>query len=110
VHGAVCGGGHGEVFSGTIGGACVGQAQTAVAMGEGDLCGQVHPYRAGPRGQTQHPRGRVICAVRSILTEQAQEGKHNIHGGGISVRSGPSLQGRPQRANTTSTGEGDLCG
>jgi hypothetical protein len=36
VHGAVCGGGRSEVCGDAVGGAGVGQAQPAVAMGEGD--------------------------------------------------------------------------
>jgi hypothetical protein len=56
VHGAVCGGGRGEVCGDAVGGAGVGQAQTGLAMGEGDLCGQ-----------------------RSNLLGQAQEGKHAVH-------------------------------
>jgi hypothetical protein len=56
VHGAVCSGGRGEVCGDAVRGAGVGQAQPAVAIGEGDLFGQ-----------------------RAIHTGQAQESKHSVH-------------------------------
>jgi hypothetical protein len=52
----VCGGCRGKVCGDAVGGAGVGQAQPAVAMGEGDLFGQ-----------------------RAVNTGQAQEGKHSVH-------------------------------
>jgi hypothetical protein len=53
---AVCCGGRGEVCCDAVGGPGVGHAQTALAMGKGDLCGQ-----------------------RSVLMRQAQEGKDCVH-------------------------------
>jgi hypothetical protein len=53
---AVCGGGRGEVCGDAVAGASVGQTQTAMAVGEGDLCAQ-----------------------RTVLAWQAQEGQQAIH-------------------------------
>jgi hypothetical protein len=56
MYGAVCGCGRYKVCGNAVSGASLGQPQTAMAVGEGDLCSQ-----------------------RFVLPGQAQERKHGIH-------------------------------
>jgi hypothetical protein len=64
VYGAVCGGGRGRVCRDAVGGAGVGQAQTAVAVREGDLCSQ-RPVLMG-QAQEGSIHGLAFCALSSL--------------------------------------------